>query len=67
MNMKELLIDFVTTFIVTLVVTAIVTFLYSFIIHGASTVDWETSFRLAIILGIVLSWTKGRESKAKEQ
>ena len=67
MNMKELLINFVITFAVTLVVTAIVTFLYSFIVHGAGTVDWETSFRLAIILGIVLSWTKARESKEKEQ
>jgi len=65
MNMKELLIDFVITFAVTLVVAAIVTFLYSLIVHGAGTMDWETSFRLAIILGIVLPWTKARKSKEK--
>ncbi|APF18596.1 hypothetical protein Calab_2977 [Caldithrix abyssi DSM 13497] len=67
MNKKELLMYFVTTFAVTLVVTAIVTFLYSLIVHGTGTVDWETSFRFAIILGIVLSWTKARESKPKER
>ena len=65
MNIKELLINFVITFAVTLVVAAIVTFLYSFIVHGAGTVNWETSFRLAIILGFVLSWMKARESKKK--
>ena len=55
MNIKKLLISFVTIFAVTLVVAAIVTFLYSLIVHGAGTIDWETSFRLAIILGIALS------------
>ena len=67
MNMKELLINFVITFAVTLVVTGIVTFLYSLIVHGTGTVDWEASFRLATILGIVLSWTKARESREKKQ
>jgi hypothetical protein len=65
MDFKKLLINFITTFALTLVVTAIVTFLYSLIVHGAGIVDWETSFRFAIILGIVLSMTKGRESKEK--
>ena len=65
MNTKELLINFGLTFIMTLVVAAIVSFLYSFTIHGKGTIDWETSFRLAIILGIVLSWIKARESSGK--
>ena len=65
MSIKKLLIDFVITFAVTFVVAAIVTFLYSLIIHEAGAVDWETSFRLGIILGVVLSWTKARESKEK--
>ena len=67
MDIKKLLINFVTTFAMTLVVTAIVTFLYSLIIHGEGTVDWETSFRFAIILGIVLPWVKAREIKKKEK
>ncbi len=67
MDIKKLLINFVTTFAMMLVVTAIVTFLYSLIIHGEGIVDWETSFRFAIILGIVLPWVKTRESKKKEK
>ena len=67
MGIKKLLINFVTTFAVTLVASAIVTFLYSLIVHGAGVVDWETSFRFALIFGIVLSWTRTRESKEKEK
>ena len=63
MKLKELLFDFIETFAVTLVVAALVTFLYGLIVHGVGAVDWETSFRLAIILGIVLSWMRVRPSK----
>ena len=63
MNTKELLIDFVITFGVGLVSAALVTFLYSLFVHGAGAVDWGTSFRLAIILGIVLSFTNARKNK----
>jgi len=65
MNIQKLLIDFVTTFVLVLAVSVIVTFLYSLIVHGAGTVDWETSFRFAIIFGIVLPWIRARESKKK--
>lgn len=65
--MKRLLIDFLITFALILVVTAIVTFLYSLIVHGAGTVAWGTSFRFAIILGIVRSWIEARERKKKGQ
>ena len=54
MNIKKLLISFVIIFAVTLVVDAIVTYLWNLTMHGQSAVDWETSFRLAIILGIAL-------------
>jgi hypothetical protein len=30
-------------------------------------IDWETSFRFAIILGIVLTWMEVRERKKKEK
>ena len=65
MNIKKLLISFVTIFAVTLVVAAIVTFLYSLIIHGAGTIDWETSFPLAIILGIALPIVRAMRSRKK--
>jgi hypothetical protein len=61
MNIKKLLIIFVLT----LVVSAITTYLYSLIAHGAGVIDWETSFRFAIIFGIMLTWMRGRESKEK--
>ena len=54
MNIKKLLIGFVTTFALILVVAAIVTYLYNLIAHGTGTIDWETSFRLAVILGLAL-------------
>ncbi|GAH75760.1 unnamed protein product [marine sediment metagenome] len=54
MNIKNLLIGFATIFAVTLVAATIVTYLWNLIRHGQGAFDWETSFRLAIILGIVV-------------
>ena len=65
MNIKKLVIEFVTVFSVVLLTAAIVTFLWNIIGHGASAIDWETSFRFAIIFGIVLTWVKAREIKEK--
>jgi len=65
MNIKKLFVEFVTVFAVALVTTALVTFLWNIIGHGESTVDWETSFRFAIIFGIILTWVKSREIKEK--
>ena len=65
MNIKKLLIDFVTTFALILVVATIVTYLWNLIRHGQGTVDWATSFRLAIILGIALPVTRAMRSRKK--
>ena len=65
MNIKKLVVEFVTVFAIALVVTAIVTFLWNIIGHGASAVDWESAFRFAIIFGIILTWAKSREIKEK--
>ena len=65
MNIKKLGVEFVTVFAVALVTSAIVTFLWNIIGHGESTIDWETSFRLAIIFGIILTWVKPRQNKEK--
>jgi hypothetical protein len=48
-----------------LVTAALVTFLWNLIGHGESTTDWETSFRFAIIFGIILTWLKARDIKEK--
>jgi hypothetical protein len=65
MNIKKLLVDFVTVFAVSLIVSIIVTLLWNLIVHGAGTIDWETSFRFAILLGIILPWMETRRSKEK--
>ncbi len=65
MNIKRFLVDFVTVFAVTLIVCVIVTLLWNLIVHGASTIDWETSFLFAILFGIILPWIETRRSKEK--
>ena len=65
MNIKKLVVEFVTVFAVALVTVALVTLLWNLIGHGASVVDWEISFRFAIIFGIILTWVKSREIKEK--
>ena len=59
---KRLIVEFITVFAVALVTTAIVTYLWTLIGHGAGVIDWETSFRLALIFGIILTWVKSRET-----
>jgi hypothetical protein len=63
MNVKKLVSDFVTVFAVSLTLTGIVTLLGNLVVHGASTVDWETSFRFAVVFGIIFSWMETRRSK----
>jgi hypothetical protein len=65
MNIKKLLVDFVTVFAVSLILSVIVTLLWNLIVHGASTIDWETSFRFAILFGILMPWMEMRRSKEK--
>ena len=65
MRVKRFLIDFALVFAVTFVVAAIVTYLWNLIAHGQSAVDWETSFRFAIILGIALPVARAMTSKGK--
>jgi hypothetical protein len=63
MHIRRLLVDSVTVFAVTLGITALVTLLWNIIGHRSVTVDWETSFRFAIVLGIILPWIAARRSK----
>jgi hypothetical protein len=65
MNIKKLVVEFATVFAVVLITTALVTFLWNIIGHGTGSMDWETSFRFAVIFGIILTWAKSRETKEK--
>lgn len=66
MDSKQFLLDMAITIPVTFVVAAVVTFLYNMIAHGAGSVDWDTAFYLAFILGIILplarAYTAGRKA-----
>jgi hypothetical protein len=53
MDFTKIVIRFITVFAITLLVTLAVTFLWSLIFHGVAIIDWETSFRFAIVLGII--------------
>ncbi len=63
MNIKTLITEYITVFALTLVTVASVTFLWNIIEYGKSTIDWETSFRFAVIFGIILIWKKSWEIK----
>ena len=65
MNLKSLLLDSLTVFSVTLILSVIVTLLWNLIAHGAGTPDWETSFRFAILPGIILPWIETRRRREK--
>jgi hypothetical protein len=65
MKTKNRIVPFFVISGVSFAVTAIVTFLWNFAFHGACAVDWETSFRFAVIFGIVLTWMETRSKKVK--
>jgi hypothetical protein len=65
MDMKRLLVEFVTVFAVSLIVSVIVTLLWNLAFHGVGTIDWETSFRFATLLGIILPVAEARRGKQK--
>jgi hypothetical protein len=53
MYFNKIVIEFITAFAVSLLVTIAVTVLWSQIFHGVAIIDWETSFRFAIVFGII--------------
>jgi len=63
MNRHGWFVEFVVTFVVTLIVAIVVTLLWNLIAHGNTTVDWATSFRLAIILAVALPIVTRRGKK----
>ncbi len=63
MNFKKVLIGFIVMFLITLIVSIAVTYLWSLGFHDTAKIDWETSFRLAIILGIIISIVENRKIK----
>ncbi|MBN2244951.1 MAG: hypothetical protein JW755_03810 [Candidatus Aminicenantes bacterium] len=54
MHRQGWIMEFLVIFFITLVVAVIVTLLWNLIAHGNAIIDWASSFRFAIIFGIVL-------------
>jgi hypothetical protein len=65
MNTRHFLADMAITIPVTFAVAVVVTYLYSLIAHGAGAVDWEASFDLAFVVGIVLPLVRSRANKGE--
>lgn len=67
MNTKELLLGFVITFLAVLGVSAVVTYLWNLIRYDTGAVNWETSLRLAVILGFSLPVARALRSNPKRK
>ena len=67
MDFKKIIIRFIPVFAIALLVCIGVTFLWSLVFHGVAIVDWETSFRFAILLGIILPIINSRKRMNSEK
>ncbi len=67
MNVKIWMIDFVRVSLIVLLVASVITYLWNLAFHAEGVVDWDTSFQLAIIFGIVLTWQMSRERQQEEK
>ena len=54
MSTKGYLIDMAITAAIAFVAAMVVTYLYNLLFHGTGQVNWETTFDLAVVMGIVL-------------
>lgn len=66
MNAKQFFKQFIFFLPLIFVVSGIVSFLVSLIGHGLGQVDWENSFRLAIIFSIILPFLNLIDSGSKD-
>ena len=67
MDFKKFAIEFIIVFAITLLVCIGVTFLWSLFFHRVGIVDWETSFRFAILFGIIFPIIDTRKRMKSEK
>jgi len=65
MKIKDFLIRFAIIFALALIVNTIVVYLWNLIVHGEGAFNWGLSLTLAIVLAIVLPFTRAMMSKEK--
>jgi len=63
MNLKKTIVGFIRVFAISLLATLGVTFLWNLVFHGVAKIDWETSFRFAILFGIILPIADSRKNR----
>ncbi len=61
MNPKQFGKFFVLYFALVLVIAALLTLFWNAFFHGRGVVSWQTAFALAIILGVILAWTRSKK------
>ena len=67
MKVGKIITEFVVVFILAFIVSAIVSLLWNLIAHGSTAVDWGSSLRLGIILGIIAPWIIARGGKKGQE
>jgi hypothetical protein len=63
MSMRRLVVEVVSVSSVALVISILVSVLWNVIAHKTTAIDWETSVRFAIVLGIIVPWVQARRGK----
>jgi len=63
MSGKKWAVEIGFAFATTLLVSAVVTFVWNLATRAETAVDWETSFVMAIVLGVALPLTHARRSR----
>lgn len=67
MNLKSFVVNFIVTFAIAFAVTAIATLLWNLVQSGTAHVDWATSFRLALILGVAFPLVEAMRDKSSNK
>ena len=63
MSIRRVVVDAAIVFSVTLVTSMVVSVLWNVIAHKTTTIDWETSVRFAVVLGIIVPWIQARRGR----
>ena len=61
MDFKKIVIEFIIVFAISLLATLGINILWSWVFHGVAKIDWETSFRFAILFGIIFPIINSRK------
>ncbi|MBN2072141.1 MAG: hypothetical protein JW814_11860 [Candidatus Krumholzibacteriota bacterium] len=64
MKIGQAILEFLIIFVIAFCVSSGVSFLWNLLFHGMAIVDWETSSRLGVILGVIGPYVISRSSRS---